>query len=135
MNKVLNLITHGSVNHIYVYFLDEALKENEFECVSGSDSEILHGENIVLQDPEIVASIASSSLLPKATTLSLIYPLREENDENSLNFLKTESRQVVAATGKELVEFFPLLIGSNSKMKIRMKRPYKDIRRLATCPT
>lgn len=111
------------------------MKENEFENVSGDDTEILQSENIVLQDPEIVASIASSSLLPKATTLSLIYPLREENDENSLNFLKTESRQVVAATGKELVEFFPVLIGTNSKMKVRMKRPYKDIRRLATCPT
>merc|ERR1711937_71598 len=40
-----------------------------------------------------------------------------------------------AATGKELVEFFPVLIGSNSKMKVRMKKQYKDIRRLATCPT
>lgn len=89
----------------------------------------------ILHDPEIVAAVATSALLPKATTLSLIYPLKDASDENTLNFMKNESRQVVVATGKELIEFYPVLIGSHQKMEIRMKRSAKDIRRLATCPT
>ena len=67
--------------------------------------------------------------------MSLIYPLKEESDENMLNFMKNESRQVVVATGKELIEFYPVLTGSHQQMETRMKRPAKDIRRLATCPT
>ena len=85
----------------------ESSKEHDFEFVSEDKAELLQTGRAILQDGEIVAALATSTVLPKATTLSLIYPLKEGSDEHTLNFMKNESRQVVVATGKELIEYYP----------------------------
>ena len=73
-----------------------------------------------------------SGLLPKATTLSLLLPLEEPNEESILLF--NESRQVAVSTVKEIIEYYPITEFTRP-VKIRMRRQVRDVRRLQSCPS
>ena len=118
-------------HQFYVERINET-RDADIDMVS-SDSISLHaGGKEILSDQEIVAAIAVSGLLPKATTLSLLLPLEEPNEESILLF--NESRQVAVSTVKEIIEYYPITEFTRP-VKIRMRRQVRDVRRLQSCPS